>query len=59
MEEATKLWRRLFGDRFKASENPAKAVRAAGYATAPAAAVGGGYVFPDAAAAPNKPRGFA
>lgn len=57
MEEATRLWRRLFGDRFKATENVAKAASLTTYASAPA--VGAGYTFPDAPAAPTKPRGFA
>jgi len=56
MEEATRLWRKLFGDRFKATANPAKAASLASYAVALA---GAGYTFPDAPAAPNKPRGFA
>lgn len=56
MEEATRLWRKLFGDRFKATANAAKAVSLASYAVAPSAA---GYTFPNAPAAPNKPRGFA
>ena len=57
MEEATRLWRKLFGDRFKATENVAKAASLATYATVPATA--GGYTFPDEPAAPTKPRGFA
>jgi hypothetical protein len=57
MEEATRLWRRLFGDRFKSTENAAKAESLAAYVVAPAAAQG--YTFPNALAAPNKPRGFA
>lgn len=59
MEEATRLWRKLFGDRFKATANAAKSDSLASYAKAPA--VGGlGYTFPDTPAAPsNKPRDFA
>lgn len=57
MEEATRLWRKLFGDRFKATANAAKAESLAGYAAAPALA--GGYTFPDKPAAPRTPRGFA
>lgn len=56
MEEATRLWRKVFGDRFKATANPAKAANYSGYAAAAAPA---GYTFPDAMAAPTKPRGFA
>lgn len=58
MEEATRLWRRLFGDRFKASAAAPKAKSLAGYATAPAAAAST-FTFPNANAAPTKPRGFA
>ena len=57
MEEATGLWRRLFGDRFKSTENPPKAVNMSSTTTASAAT--GGYMFPDANATPTKPRGFA
>lgn len=56
MEEATRLWRKVFGDRFKTTANPAKAANYSGYAAAAAPA---GYTFPDAIAAPTKPRGFA
>jgi hypothetical protein len=56
MEEATRLWRKVFGDRFKTTANPAKAANYSGYAAAAAPA---GYTFPDAMAAPTKPRGFA
>jgi hypothetical protein len=55
MEEATRLWRRVFGDRFKATANPAKAASLANAVIASAT----GYTFPDKAAAPTKPRGFA
>lgn len=59
MEEATRQWRRVFGDRFKATGTAAKSSSfgALARASAPAA----GYTFPDAMAAPTntKPRGFA
>jgi hypothetical protein len=58
MEEATRLWRRVFGDRFPRTETAAKSVSMASRTVAPAAAAAG-YTFPDAMAAPNKPRGFA
>ncbi len=55
VEEATRLWRRLFGERFRSTASAAKAASLATAATAPRA-----YTFPDAPAAPpNKPRGFA
>lgn len=57
MDEATRQWRRVFGDRFKATANVAKAASYGGFASA--AAPAGGYTFPNAMAAPNKPRGFA
>ncbi len=58
MEEGTRQWRRVFGDRFKATANVAKAAASSGFAAA--AAPTGGYTFPNAMAAPpNKPRGFA
>ena len=56
MEEATRLWRKVFGDRFKTTANPAKA---ANYSITAAAVAPAGYTFPDAMAAPTKPRGFA
>src|SRR5258706_9095115 len=57
MEEATRLWRRIFGDRFKATDNAAKA---ATFGSLAAAAPVAGYTFPNAMAAPpSKPRGFA
>jgi hypothetical protein len=59
MAEATRLWRKLFGDRFKATATAAKAESLAGYAAAPAAGAGTGYTFPNEPAAPNKPRDFA
>jgi len=55
MEEATRLWQKVFGSRFKATANPAKAASAA---TA-AASASLGYTFPNAAATPKTPRGFA
>lgn len=57
MEEATRLWRKLFGQRFRGTVNPAKAASLASVAVAPTA--GAGYTFPNAPAAPNKPRGYA
>jgi hypothetical protein len=56
MEEATRLWRKVFGDRFKSTVTAAKAETFGGFAAAAAPA---GYTFPNAMAAPNKPRGFA
>ena len=59
MEEATRLWRKLFGARFKNTANPAKAASLARSAVAPAVG-GAGYAFPNVPAAPpNKPRGYA
>ncbi|MBX5141231.1 nucleotidyltransferase [Rhizobium lentis] len=59
MEEATRQWRRVFGDRFKTTANVAKAAATFG-GFAAAAPVAAGYTFPNAMAAPaNKPRGFA
>ena len=57
MEEATRQWRRVFGDRFKATANPAKAAAYGGLAAAVAPTAG--YTFPRVPASPNKPRGFA
>ena len=58
IEEATRQWRRVFGDRFKATATPAKASTYGGFAAA--APVAAGYTFPNAMAAPPaKPRGFA
>ena len=59
MEEATRQWRRVFGDRFKVTGPVAKASTFGGVARASAPAAG--YTFPDAMATPtnNKPRGFA
>lgn len=55
-EEATRQWRRVFGDRFKSSQT-AKATASTFGSSATAAS---DYSFPDAMAAPsNKPRGFA
>ena len=57
MEEATRQWRRVFGSRFKATTNPAKAT---GYGALGAVAPESGYTFPrEPATPPNKPRGFA
>ena len=57
LEEATRLWRTLFGDRFKSTAQPAKAAVLTRTAAAPA--VGSAYTFPNAPAAPTNPRGFA
>jgi hypothetical protein len=58
MEEATRQWRRVFGDRFKPTANIARAASYGGFAAA--APVTAGYTFPNAMATPpNKPRGFA
>lgn len=56
MDEATRLWRLLFGDRLKLTENAVKASHLGSRATATAIA---GYTFPDEDATPTKPRGFA
>jgi hypothetical protein len=60
-ERATELWRRLFGNRFKSgATSSAKAASLSGTVVAPAAAAAsGGFTFPNAAAAPTTPRGFA
>lgn len=58
MEEATRLWRILFSDRFKPTANAAKASSFSTSATAPVVAATG-YKFPNTPAAPTKPRGFA
>lgn len=59
MAEATRLWRKLFGDRFKETTAAAKAESLASYVTAPALGANAGYTFPNQAAAPKKPRDFA
>jgi hypothetical protein len=56
MEEATRLWRRVFGDRFPKTQSIAKAAILGAAFAAPASS---GYTFPDAPAAPPRPRGFA
>jgi hypothetical protein len=60
MDEATRQWRRVFGDRFRPTANPAKSSTASTAAKATPVA-SAGYSFPNAMAAPtsNKPRGFA
>lgn len=58
MEEATRLWQKLFGDRFKPTEKSAAGERLMTDAIAPAVAITG-YTFPNVSAAPTKPRGFA
>jgi hypothetical protein len=57
MPEATRLWRKVFGSRFRSSDTPAKAAIASTFASAIASS--GGYAFPNANATPTKPRGFA
>ena len=58
MVEATRQWRRVFGNRFKATANPAKATAYSGLVAAVAPTPG--YTFPTRPAfPPNKPRGFA
>lgn len=59
MAEATRLWRKLFGNRFKETVAAAKAESLAGYASTPVVGTTVGYTFPNQPAAPNKPRGFA
>lgn len=58
MEEATRLWRKLFGSRFKATANVAKAESLTRFASVPATAAAS-YTFPNQPATPTKPRGFA
>lgn len=59
MEEATRLWRKLFGDRFKVTATVAKAGASTSPAAAPALAASS-YTFPNTSAAPNtRPRDFA
>lgn len=57
MERATVLWRRIFGDRFKATENPTRSESLS--RSASAASFGAGFAFPPHNAAPTTPRGFA
>ena len=58
MEEATRLWQRVFGRRFRATANPARGATVGGFAAA--AAPSASYSFPDVPATPpSKPRGFA
>ncbi|EAQ04635.1 hypothetical protein OB2597_05115 [Pseudooceanicola batsensis HTCC2597] len=58
LDEATRQWRRVLGDRFKTTQKTKASASAFGtFATATPAP---GYSFPDAMAAPTtKPRGFA
>lgn len=58
MEEATRLWRKVFGSRFPRTEPVAKCASASTFAAAVAPAVAG-YTFPNVNATPTKPRGFA
>lgn len=58
LDEATRQWRRVFGERFKSTQ-AAKAMASTAGSFA-AASPAQGYSFPDAMAAPTKkPRGFA
>ncbi len=57
MAEATRLWRKVFGERFKETAEAAKAADASSFASAAAPAAG--YTFPNAGATSSKPRGFA
>ena len=57
MDDATWYWRKVFGSRFPATETVAKASSLLEKAAATACT--SSYVFPDAMAAPTKPRGFA
>jgi hypothetical protein len=55
MEDATRLWRRVFGERFPKTETVAKAASF----TTPVVAPASGFTFPNVPVAPAKPRGFA
>lgn len=58
VEEATRLWRKVFGERFKSTAKAAQATAVGAFVAAPAP--GTSYTFPDAKVTPpNKPRGFA
>ena len=58
MVEATRLWRRVFGNRFRATANPARGATLGGLAAASVPSVA--YSFPNVPATPpSKPRGFA
>lgn len=56
LDEATRLWKRIFGERFKSTEASARTSSSYGYASAAAPV---GLSFPAANAAPNTPREFA
>jgi hypothetical protein len=56
-EEATRLWRRVFGDRFKPTLSTARGETYGGFSAAVAPTTS--YTFPNTMAAPKKPRGFA
>lgn len=56
MDEATRLWRILFGSRLKDTESTVKASHLGSTVKATAST---GYTFPNEDAAPTKPRGFA
>lgn len=57
VDESTRQWRRVFGDRFPSTVTAARSMSTT--ATASAAGLGAGYVFPSQPSAPSKPRGFA
>jgi hypothetical protein len=56
-EDATRQWQRVFGNRFRQSNTPAKSASASSFAKAVAPA--GTYEFPDKPANPSTARGFA
>jgi predicted nucleotidyltransferase len=57
VDESTRQWRRVFGDRFPATVAAARSTSTT--ATANAVGLGAGYTFPNQPSAPSKPRGFA
>ncbi|HAU76573.1 MAG TPA: nucleotidyltransferase [Agrobacterium sp.] len=59
MEDATWYWRKVFGSRFPATMNATAAKSSSLLEKASATAGTTAYVFPNAMAAPSKPRGFA
>lgn len=59
MDDATWYWRKVFGSRFPATETEKVAKASSLLEKAAATAGTSSYVFPDAMAAPTKPRGFA
>ncbi|WP_349958086.1 nucleotidyltransferase [Rhizobium sp. ZPR3] len=59
MDDATWYWRKVFGERFPATTTEKVAKASSLLEKAAATAGTSTYVFPDAMAAPTKPRGFA